>query len=42
MTGHDTLEVMAILEPGDVVLRGYNKYLDGKFIAMFGDDTTNT
>lgn len=30
--GRDTREVMAILQPGDVVLRAYDDYLDGYFI----------
>ena len=32
VTGKKTLEIMEILEPGDVILRGYNHYADGKFI----------
>lgn len=32
MTGDKVLEIMDILWPGDVVLRGFNRYLDGKFI----------
>ena len=32
VTGEKVLEVMNILKPGDVVLRGYNHYLDGKFV----------
>ncbi len=32
ITGYDLEHLMKILEPGDVLLRGYNKYLDGKFI----------
>jgi uncharacterized protein YycO len=32
ITGEKTLEIMDILEPGDIILRGYNRYLDGKFI----------
>lgn len=30
--GKQVLEIMELLEPGDVILRGYNRYLDGKFI----------
>lgn len=32
MTGDKVLDIMDVLEPGDVVLRGYNHYLDSKFI----------
>jgi len=32
ITGEKTLEIMETLEPGDIILRGYNRYLDGKFI----------
>ena len=32
VTGHDILQIMELIEPGDVLLRGYDKYLDGKFI----------
>jgi len=32
VTGEKTLEIMDVVRPGDVVLRGYNRYLDGKFI----------
>lgn len=32
MTGEKILEVMEMLEPGDIILRGYNHYLDGCFI----------
>lgn len=30
--GNDILQIMEVIQPGDVLLRGYNKYLDGKFI----------
>ena len=32
ITGSEVLKIMDVLEPGDVILRGYNRYLDGKFI----------
>lgn len=32
VTGDKVLDIMDILWPGDIVLRGYNHYLDGKFI----------
>ena len=32
VTGYDIEHLLGILKPGDVLLRGYNKYLDGKFI----------
>ncbi len=32
MTGEKILEALDTLEPGDVILRGYNHYLDGCFI----------
>lgn len=32
ITGNDVLEIMSFIQPGDVILRGYNKYCDGKFI----------
>lgn len=33
MNGDKILEVIDLLEPGDVILRGYNYYLDGCFIS---------
>lgn len=30
--GNDIMRIMELVKPGDVLLRGYNKYLDGKFI----------
>ena len=32
VTGQDTLDIMAALKPGDIILRGYTHYADGKFI----------
>lgn len=32
VTGYDIEDLMKGLKPGDVLLRGYDKYLDGKFI----------
>ena len=32
VTGQDVLDIMSILQPGDIILRGYNHYADGKFI----------
>ena len=30
--GKKVLDIIKTLKPGDIILRGYNKYLDGKFI----------
>ena len=30
--GEDILHVMEVIRPGDVLIRGFNKYLDGRFI----------
>lgn len=32
VSGYDIERIMELVKPGDVLLRGYNKYLDGKFI----------
>lgn len=32
MTGSKIIELMEIIEPGDIILRGFDNYLDGKFI----------
>lgn len=32
VTGDKVLEIMEKIKPGDIILRGYNRYLDGKFI----------
>jgi cell wall-associated NlpC family hydrolase len=32
ITGEKTLEIIETLKPGDILLRGYNNYLDGKFV----------
>lgn len=32
VSGYDIQDIMKLVEPGDVLIRGYNKYLDGKFI----------
>ena len=32
VSGPKVAQICKILQPGDVILRGYNKYLDGKFI----------
>lgn len=32
VAGDKILEIMTILKPGDIVLHGYDNYLDGKFI----------
>ena len=32
VSGKKVLDIIKTLKPGDVILRGYNKYLDGKFI----------
>jgi len=42
ISGSDTEEIMSTLEPGDIILRGYNRYLDGKFINIFSIDTSKS
>lgn len=32
ITGKQVLEIMEILKPGDIIIRGFRHYLDGKFI----------
>lgn len=32
INGHDILQIMEFIQPGDVLIRGYDDYLDGKFI----------
>lgn len=32
LNGYDVLQIMEILKPGDVLVRGYDCYVDGKFI----------
>ena len=32
VTGDDVIQIMGIIQPGDVLIRGFDKYLDGKFI----------
>lgn len=32
VSGEDTEQVISVIEPGDVVVRGYDSYLDGYFI----------
>lgn len=38
VTGQNVLDIINALKPGDIVLRGYNKYLDGKMIPNFKND----
>lgn len=33
--GHDMREVLDMVQPGDILLRGYNNYLDGYFIPGY-------
>lgn len=42
MTGEKILEVVDTLQPGDIILRGYDYYLDGKFLnyAMLSTNDT--
>lgn len=40
--GDNLLKIMEIIQPGDILLRGYRHYLDGKFIGIFGISTHNT
>jgi len=39
VTGKQVLEIMSVLEPGDIILRGYRHYLDGKFVPNFRNTT---
>lgn len=32
INGNDILQIMEIVKPGDVLIRGFNEYLDGRFI----------
>ncbi len=32
ITGEKTIEIMEVLEPGDIILRGFENYADGMFI----------
>lgn len=32
ITGEKTIQIFRTLKPGDIVFRGYNNYLDGKFV----------
>ena len=32
ITGNDILDILKLIKPGDIILRGYDMYLDGKFI----------
>lgn len=32
MTGEKTAQMLRLLKPGDVIIRGYKHYADGKFI----------
>jgi len=32
VTGDEVMKILKLLKPGDIILRGYNWYLDGKFI----------
>jgi len=38
ISGENVLEILDVLKPGDIILRGYDKYLDGKFIPNFKND----
>lgn len=35
ITGKNVKDIIDIIQPGDIILRGYNRYLDGKFIPSF-------
>ena len=32
ITGKQVIDILNIIEPGDIILRGYDSYLDGKFV----------
>jgi hypothetical protein len=32
ITGEEVMKILDIIEPGDIILRGYDYYLDGKFV----------
>ena len=38
VTGQNVLDILNMLKPGDIVLRGYNKYFDGKMVPNFKND----
>ena len=40
--GENMLKIMDVIQPGDILLRGYRHYLDGKFIGIFGINTDNS
>ena len=35
VTGENIKEIMDLIRPGDIILRGYRHYLDGKFVPNF-------
>jgi non-ribosomal peptide synthetase component E (peptide arylation enzyme) len=39
--GEETEEIMKIIKPGDILLRGYNDYLDGKVIKGYYKQSTH-
>ena len=38
IAGENVKEIMDLIRPGDIILRGYRHYLDGKFIPNFPND----
>ena len=42
MTGKKILEVVDVIQPGDIILRGYDYYLDGKLLNYVTLSTANT
>lgn len=42
MTGQKILDVVDVLQPGDIILRGYDFYLDGKFLNYVTLSTAKT
>ena len=40
--GKDILDILGVIQPGDIILRGYRHYIDGFFIKIFGIDTSDS
>lgn len=40
--GKDILKIIEVIQPGDIILRGYRHYVDGFFIKLFGIDTSDS
>lgn len=40
--GKDMMDILDIIQPGDIILRGYKHYVDGFFIKLFSIDTSES